>query len=250
MSDLSRVQISLQDCTVVILAGGLGTRLRSVVSDRPKPLAEVNGRPFMTYLLDQLADTGLKRVVLCTGYRGEMVEAVLGHRWRSLELIYSQELVPLGTGGALRLAIPQIHSEIALVMNGDSYCEIDLQAFWQYHQLHPQDCTIALTQMQDVQRFGQVKLNSRNQIIQFGEKDKVSEPGWINAGIYLLNISELQAMPEQQYFSLEMGLFVNWVTRGQLWGFVTPGLFIDIGLSQSYERAQSLFNFYKSENLC
>lgn len=237
----------LQDCTAVILAGGLGTRLRSIVSDLPKPLADVNGRPFITYLLDQLADAGLKRIVLCTGYMGEKIEAVLGHRWRSVQLIYSQEQTRLGTGGALRLAYPHIQSETALVMNGDSYCKADLLAFWKQHQLHPQDCTILLTKVQDVQRFGQVKLNSKKQAIQFEEKGKASGFGLINAGIYLLKISEIKSIPEKQLFSLETDLLINLVTRGQLRGLVTQGMFIDIGLPESYAQAQSLLSSTQSD---
>ena len=239
-------QRQLQDCTAVILAGGLGMRLRPVVSDRPKPLAEVNGRPFITYLLDQLADSGVKRIVLCTGYMGEKMEEVLGGRWRSAQLIFSQEQTRLGTGGALRLAYRHIQTETALVMNGDSYCEVDLAAFWQQHKLYPQDCTILLTMVQDVQRFGQVKLNSENQAIQFEEKGKVSGHGLINAGIYLLKMSEIKSIPEQQVFSLETDLLMNLVTQGQLRGFITQGTFIDIGLPESFEQAQSLLRFHKT----
>lgn len=237
MSDQHR----LQDCTAVILAGGLGTRLRSVVSDRPKPLAEVNGRPFITYLLEQLINSGLKRVVLCTGYKGEMIESVLGQRWRSLTLIYSQEPTPLGTGGAIRLAVSQLQSEIALVMNGDSYCEVDFAVLWAQHQRSPQGCTIVLTQVQDVQRFGQVKLAASQQVLQFQEKGKNSGSGWINAGIYLLNVPIIKSIPKHQNFSLERDLLMNLVNQDQVHGFTTQGRFIDIGRPESYAQAQSLF---------
>ena len=246
MSDLQQ----LQDCTAVILAGGLGMRLRSVVSDCPKPLADVNGRPFITYLLDQLADAGLKRIVLCTGYMGEKVEEVLGRRWRSAQLIYSQEQAPLGTGGALRLACSHIQSETVLVMNGDSYCKADLDAFWRQHQQHPQDCTILLTQMQDVQRFGQVKLNPTNQIIQFEEKGKTSDHGLISAGIYLLKLSEIKSIPEDYLASLETDLFTNLITRRKLHGFLNQGKFIDIGLPESYEEAQFVLRDSVTSKTC
>ena len=242
MSDQSR----LQDCTAVILAGGLGTRLRSVVSDRPKPLADVNGRPFITYLLDQLADADIKRVVLSTGYMGEQIEAVLGYRWRSLQLIYSRETTPLGTGGALHLACPYIQSETVLVMNGDSYCEVDWAAFWEHHQLYPQNGIIMLTYVPDVQRFGQVTLNEGKQVIQFQEKGKRSGPGLVNTGIYLLKALAIESMPEQQPFSLEVELLISMANQGQLRGFVAQGTFIDIGLPETYEQAQSLSDFHKA----
>lgn len=239
---LNQRQEQLQGCTAVILAGGLGTRLRSVVSDRPKPLAIVNGRPFITYLLDQLTDAGLQRVVLCTGYLGEQVVAALGSEWRSLELIYSQEQTPLGTGGAVRQAWTQLQSEVILVMNGDSYCEIDWAALWAQHQLHPQDSIMVVTQIPDVQRFGQVKLNSDGQIIQFEEKGRNSGPGWINAGIYLLPTSELQSMPVDQPSSLERSSLTALASQHRLWGHRSQGVFVDIGLPESYQHAHSVLS--------
>ena len=117
----------------MILAGGFGTRLRSVVSDRPKVLAEVGGRPFLEYLLDQLVAEDVKSVVLCTGYLGEQVQRRLGTHYRTLALQYSREPQPLGTGGALRLALPMLDTDPVLVMNGDSYCDTRLDAFANWH---------------------------------------------------------------------------------------------------------------------
>ena len=108
--------------TAAILAGGLGTRLRSVVKDRPKVLAEIRGVPFLTYLLDQLAAAGVRDVVLCTGYMGEQVRSAFGDSYGGMCLSYSQESSPLGTAGALRLALPLFKSSSVLVMNGDSFC--------------------------------------------------------------------------------------------------------------------------------
>ncbi len=161
---------TLHDLTVVILAGGLGTRLRSVVTDRPKPLAEVDGRPFVTYLLDQVAVAGLQRIVLCTGYRGEQVAATLKTRYNDLSLYYSQEIQPLGTAGALRLALPFLTSETILVMNGDSICECDLAAFWKWHTSHQSVISLMLTQVSDISRYGQVELDDHHAVIQFTEK--------------------------------------------------------------------------------
>src|SRR5689334_3321740 len=116
-----------QSHTAAILVGGLGTRLRSLIADRPKPLAEVHGRPFLIYLLDQLAAAGLHEIVLCSGYRAEQIEAALGDHYKALNLHYSQETELLGTAGALRLALPLLKSNTVVVLNGDSMCECDLE---------------------------------------------------------------------------------------------------------------------------
>ena len=117
------------DVTAVILAGGLGTRLRSVIADRPKVLAEVRGRPFLAYLLDQLIVAGSRSVVLCTGYCGEQILRTFGERYGPLRLSYSQERTPLGTAGALRAGLGQFGSDSVLALNGDSYCSLDLKKY-------------------------------------------------------------------------------------------------------------------------
>src|SRR5437899_2628493 len=114
--------MSNNSLSAAILVGGLGTRLRGIVADRPKVLAEVRGRPFLAYLLDQLVASGFQDVVLCTGYRSEQVKEVFGDGYGPLRIVYSEETVPLGTAGALRLALPLLQSETILVMNGDSFC--------------------------------------------------------------------------------------------------------------------------------
>ena len=236
-----RLQNRLQDCTAVILAGGLGKRLRPIVRDRPKPLAMVNSRPFITYLLDQLVDAGLKRVVLCTGYRGSQIKNYLGQHWRSLQLIYSQESTPLGTAGALRLACDYLSSETILVMNGDSYCNVPLATLWQTHQQYPKSSTLVLTRVHNVQRFGQVRLDSQNRVVKFEEKGQNTGPGLINAGIYLLQKTDIKSIPSGQFVALETNLFIHLMTRRHFHGFLSPGPFIDIGLPTSYEKAQLLF---------
>src|ERR671910_3457055 len=124
------------DLSVAVLAGGLGTRLRPVVSDRPKALAEIHGRPFLAYLLDQLSTAGCSRVVLCTGHLGEQIERAFDKRYRNLQISYSRETRPLGTGGALRLALPDLLSDPVLVMNGDSFCATDLTSVRDWHSTH------------------------------------------------------------------------------------------------------------------
>ncbi|WP_017301387.1 nucleotidyltransferase family protein [Nodosilinea nodulosa] len=230
----------LSACTAVILVGGLGTRLRSVVSDRPKVLAEINGRPFLGYLLDQVAEAGLRHVVLCTGYRADQVRSLLGDRWQDLTLTYSQETTPLGTGGALRLALPQLRSSTILALNGDSYCGADLAAFWDFHRQKQTQATLLLTQVPDTQRFGRVQVDGGDRIVAFEEKGNTTGPGWINAGLYLVSQSHLANIPADRPISLEKDIFPQWIDQG-LYGYRAKGKFIDIGTPETYRQAADFF---------
>jgi len=235
---------SLTDTTALVLAGGLGTRLRSVVTDRPKVLALVAGRPYLAHLLDQLADAGLRRVVLCTGYRADQVRATFGTRYRELELLYSEEDRPLGTAGALRLALPQADSEILLVLNGDSYCAADLSAFWRFHEGHRgsgHSASLVLTRVASTRRYGRVEINSNGAVTRFLEKGAVDGPGLINAGIYLLDRGVVEPIPAAQPVSLERDMFPSWIA-GSLYGFAASSAFIDIGTPESYAAADRFFH--------
>ncbi len=232
---------TVNEVSALILAGGLGTRLRTAVADRPKALAEIEGRPFLSYLLDQLLALGVRHVVLCTGYLGEQIEAAFGTHYGSLVLEYSHEAQPLGTGGAVKYALPKCPSNPMLVMNGDSYCVADLNAFWTwYQQRRIATGALLLTHVENGQRYGQVQMSDRGRIVAFQEKGAVDQPGWINAGIYLLDQALFTAVPDQQAVSLERELFPSWLARG-LHGYPSNGDFIDIGLPQSYYAAADFF---------
>ncbi|MBT6229204.1 MAG: NTP transferase domain-containing protein, partial [Candidatus Scalindua sp.] len=142
--------------TAVILAGGLGKRLRGVVSDRPKVLAEVNGRPFLTYLLDQLAEAGINSVILCTGYMADSISKEIGNLYNGVKITYSRENKPLGTGGALRLAVSNLNLKYVLVMNGDSYIGIDFKDFIEWHVKRGCSASIVLVTADDAGRYGSV----------------------------------------------------------------------------------------------
>lgn len=225
--------------TAVILAGGLGTRLRRVVADRPKVLAEIQGRPFLEFLLDHLEAAGFERVVLCTGVQAALVQDVFGNRHGRLQIGYSEETSPLGTGGALRLAVPLLGSDPVLVMNGDSYCQADLAAFAGFHQAKQAEATLLLTQVPDVGRFGQVRVDEQSRVIGFEEKGG-SGAGWINAGIYLLSQTLVREIPQGRAVSLEREMFPAWIGRN-LFGWQEGGRFIDIGTPESYEAAEQFF---------
>lgn len=226
--------------TAAILAGGLGTRLRSIVADRPKVLAEVRGRPFLAYLLDQVAAAGVKMVVLCTGYLGEQVRETFGDTYRSLRLFYSQESSPLGTAGALRLALPLFESDTVLVMNGDSFCETNLGTFWTWHCAREAAATLRLIKVVDTRRYGRVQIDANGRVFGFDEKGDTSAPGWINAGIYLLKRHLLQAIPTSGAVSLEREIFPTWISRG-LYGYQSAGRFLDIGTPEAYAATEQFF---------
>jgi NDP-sugar pyrophosphorylase family protein len=223
-----------------ILAGGLGTRLRPVVADRPKALAEVRGRSFLAYLLDQLTEAGARRVVLCTGHLGKQVQAEFGQSYGPLRLAYSQEATPLGTAGALRLALPLLNSSAVLVMNGDSLCDVDLSAFWSWHRERGAKASLVLTKVPDTSRYGRVNVSQNGDVLRFDEKGRECGPGWINAGIYLIARPLIEATPANRAVSLEREMFPAWVGQG-LYGYQTRGRFLDIGTPEAYAMAEQFF---------
>ena len=230
----------LSDITAAVLAGGFGTRLRSVVSDRPKVLAEVGGRPFLAYLFEQLVAAGCRSVVLCSGYLGEQIYRVFGEHYGSLRLRYSQEPNPLGTAGALKFALPQIISDPVLVLNGDSFCGIDLECYVRWHCDRGAAGSMALSRVLSSERYGSVKLDEEARITSFLEKQQSPGPGWINAGVYLLSHEILASIPEGENVSLEHDVFPDWTGRG-LYGYYSRAHFLDIGTPEAFSSAEQFF---------
>ncbi len=226
--------------TAAILAGGLGTRLRPVVAGRPKVMAEVLGRPFLSYLLDQLQALGCTCVVLCTGYLGEQIYDAFGDSYGNLQLCYSQERQPLGTAGALRFAHAHLRSSLILVMNGDSFCAVDLNAFCAWHHARPSKASILLTQVADSERYGAVNFDSDGAVIEFTEKRKGAGPNWINGGVYLLERDVFVSIPEGKPVSLEYDIFPGLVGHG-LYGYPSRGRFLDIGTPDDFSIADAFF---------
>jgi|SRR5579875_3940780 len=231
----------LEDATAAILAGGLGTRLRPCIADRPKVLAPVHGRPYLAFLLEQLADAGLHTVVLLTGYLAEQVRSAFGDSYRNLRLTYSCEPTPLGTAGALRWALPHLSSTTVLLLNGDSYCHVSLSDFWEFHHRQAADLSLVLTPMEDCSRYGCVYLGPRGHILRFEEKNQAGGAGWINAGIYLINRSLIQEVPAGIPLSLEQDLCPLWAVSKRCFGFLCLGRFLDIGTPESYTQAEAFF---------
>ena len=226
---------------VAILAGGLGTRLRPAVGDRPKVVAEVAGRPFLAHLLAWLAAQGFRDVVLCTGHGADAVETAAARaRPEPMRLRASREREPLGTGGALRRALPLLEGDALLAMNGDSFCDADLAAAWAWHRARDAEATLVLVEVPDAMRYGRVEVDDEGRVRRFTEKQAGVGAGWINAGIYLLARSRVAALPEGVPLSLERDVFPAWVGRG-LHGYRTRARFLDIGTPQSYARASRFF---------
>lgn len=225
------------EVTAVILAGGLGTRLRSVLPDRPKVLAEIHGRPFLAYLLSQLSNNGLRTVVLCTGYLGEQIRDRFGDSYGNLGIVYSREAAPLGTAGALRLAFPLFRSGTVLVMNGDSFCDVNLRFFWNWHRQREANASLVLVETADVGQFRSVEVNPVGEVTGFQEKNMTNRAGWVNAGVYLIASSLIETIPEGGAVSLERTIFPVWIGHG-LYGYQSEGRFLDIGTPENFATAK------------
>ena len=223
----------------IVLAGGLGTRLRGVVDDVPKPMAPVQGRPFLALVLDQLVAAGFTAAIFAAGYRHEAIRGYFGEDYRGLALRYSVEREPLGTGGAIRLACEQAEAPDVFVLNGDTYLELDFHAMMDAHVHAGSHLSMAICHVSDVTRYGALEVD--DDIVQrFLEKGR-SGTGWINAGMYVLG-SDLRArLRPQGAFSFENDLLAPQVASIRPLAFRSSGLFIDIGIPEDYARIQQIF---------
>lgn len=231
----------------IVLAGGLGTRLREAVPDVPKVLAPVAGRPFLAHLLAHLASGGVRECILATGYRADAVERALGDRFDAIALRYSREERPLGTGGAVVRALREHNSPAPLwVVNGDSYLAADLPALALAHEANTADVTLALARVPDAARYGRVELAARHTaggalVDAFREKGAPG-PGLVNAGLYLLNPAALQRVDLPEAFSLEVDFFARYLDDLRLIGAEQDGYFVDIGVPADHARAEAYFS--------
>ncbi len=230
----------------IILAGGFGTRLQTVVSDVPKPMAPVNGRPFLDYIFLYLKQYGINHVVLSTGYLAHKVSDRYKDRFEGVRVSYAVEEAPLGTGGGIRLAMEQCATEEILVLNGDSFFDVDLKVYAaQYKSFGPAGA-LALRKVSNAARYGTISLGKDQRIDAFKEKDSVEKPGLINGGVYLLNRKTfLENTPANKTFSIEKDFFETRISEIKLCGFEHEGYFIDIGIPEDYRRAQDEFKEFK-----
>jgi NDP-sugar pyrophosphorylase family protein len=220
----------------VFLVGGLGTRLRPLVRDRPKALALVAGKPYLEWMIEIVRAQGVERVILCTGYLGRQIEDHFGagDRW-DLEIRYSREEESLGTGGAVAKALPMIRGPHFFVLNGDSFCDFDLRRMLDMHRLHGAAATMWLVPVDDCSRYGEVVLDPEGKVVQFREKSGTARPGLVNAGVYVLDRRAVEEMaPPRPVFSLEKDLFAG-LAGSKMAGIRGQGPFLDIGTPESYK---------------
>jgi D-glycero-alpha-D-manno-heptose 1-phosphate guanylyltransferase len=228
----------MTDIDVVILCGGQGTRLKSVVRDRPKPMADIQGFPFLDILIQYVASFGLHRFILCTGFMADSIERYYENADRSITMLFSRETKPLGTGGALKRAEGLISSDPFLVLNGDSLCRTDIQAFINFHLSKNGFLSLVVSKITESGDYGSITMNGEGGITGFREKAS-SGRNLINAGIYLMDAKVFPLIPPDEKYSLENELFPSLVGKG-FFGFSTEEKVIDIGTPERYELAKML----------
>jgi len=240
--------MDLKGLDALILVGGLGTRLRSILPpDIPKPLAPIKGHPFLAYLLKFLAQQGIERTVLATGFLSHVMEWALEDiRPSGMKLELSMEIEPLGTGGAIGHARHLLKSDPVLVLNGDSICPVALGPMLLFHREKKALVTDLLTLVKDTGRFGSVQLDSLGRVTHFNEKLSDGSPGLINAGVYLFSKAALDHMPDLVPCSLECDILPQWA-GSDVFGFITKTPFLDIGTPESYGQAENFFSRWFNE---
>ena len=223
----------------IVLAGGFGTRLAHVVPDVCKPMAPVAGRPFLRFIMDQLAAAGFDRAVVADGYRREQIEDFFGSAYRGMAVEYSPEDTALFTGGAVKRALDRCQSDWVFVLNGDTWLDANFAAMEAAAADAPENVSavIAVKRMRGFERYGTVDVDAGGALTAFHEK-RSCEEGLINAGVYLLRGDALDDMPEK--FSLESDYFERVVGDGALRAAECTGGFIDIGVPEDYELAQTM----------
>lgn len=231
-----------------ILVGGLGTRLRTVLADKPKALALVAGKPILGHILDALARMGVKKGVLCTGYLGDQVQDAFGSSYEGMSLVYSREEAPLGTAGALARAADSFQADRLLVLNGDSFTPFSAQTLAESHEARQAVATILLARVDDASRYGAVDIDDEGAVIQWNEKGESSSvgPACINAGVYLMNTQLVGSLQRSNVNSLEKELFPSLIGKG-LFAIRNSGPFIDIGTPESLAKADAFFRSFGNQ---
>jgi len=222
----------------IILAGGLGTRLRTVVSDVPKCMAPVNTVPFISLVINYLQAEGIQHFIFSLGYKSESIIEFVEEKYKSLHKTYVIEKEPLGTGGAIKEACTKAKGENVLVLNGDTLFKISLKSLSNLHVRKNADCTIALKEMINIERYGTVDINNGNAVIAFTAK-RFCQKGLINGGIYALNTKSFLKENLPEVFSFEKDYLERLFSVRAIFGLKQNNHFIDIGIPEDYERAQA-----------
>ncbi len=220
----------------IILAGGFGTRLKHIVSDVPKPMAPINNKPFLMHILDYLKKYNCTKVIMAVGYKSISIKEYFGNSYSGIEIVYSDEDNPLGTGGAIKKALMNTDEEEIFILNGDTFFNCNLNEMRIIHESSSCDITIAVKRMNDYSRYGSVVIK-KNRIIKFVEKQKTNE-GLINAGIYLIDKKFFEKIEEIK-FSFEQIILESHLYS--MCAYESNGYFIDIGVPEDYYKAQKDF---------
>ncbi len=230
--------MKLRDIDVLILCGGKGKRLKSVVSDKPKPLAEIKGKPFLDYLLEYLKKNNFIRFVLCIGYKSGQIKKYYKNKDTGIEILFSNEKIALGTAGAVKNAEHKIKKNPFMVMNGDSFCKINFDEFLNFHLRKKGIASMVLVNAKKpIKDFGTVKMDRFNRIIEFKEKNNSKKQGFVNAGVYLFDKKILKMIPLNKNVSLEYDIFPK---IKDCFGFISNDEFIDIGTPERLNHAKSI----------
>lgn len=219
----------------VILAGGFGTRLKTVVDEIPKPMAPIGSMPFLAYLLRQLQKHRIAKVVLATGYKHDIIESYFGSSYMNIELAHSVEKEALGTGGAIRKACGLVESDHCFILNGDTFFEADFERMEEKFLLTNSWLTVALKPMVNFDRYGAV-ITRGEKIISFNEK-RFCKTGLINGGIYVVNKKWFMEAADREVFSLERDILEQLAGNDKITYCISDGYFIDIGIPEDYLRA-------------
>ena len=232
--------------TAIILAGGMGTRLKTIISDLPKPMAPIMNVPFLTYQLNYLKHFGIKKVIFSVGYLSEKIIAHYNQSFENINIEYSIEKNPLGTGGGIRMAMSNLNEDLVLILNGDSFFDLNLEQFYNLHLEQKAEFSLALRYVNNSERYGNIEFNSSNQITSFIEKNQLNQSGYINAGVYILSKKlYLQNTKPDINFSIEKEFFEKQLNQLIIKGFEFKDYFIDIGIPEDYLKAQDDFKEFK-----
>lgn len=226
----------MQVKAAIILAGGLGTRLRDTVPDLPKCMAPVNGQPFLTYVIRYLLSQGIEKFIFSLGYKHEVIENFLNTQFPTINFECSVEEEPLGTGGAIKLACKKTTEKNILVVNGDTLYKVNAEAIFSFHNKNAADCSITLKPMENFDRYGVVEIDN-NIVTNFKEK-QFYKTGLINGGVYILNVERFLSKIFPPKFSFEKDFLEKEYRNGNIYGIIKDEYFIDIGIPEDYKKAQ------------
>ncbi len=222
----------------IVLAGGAGTRLKNVVADKPKPMALINNKPFLEYLLNYLSKNGIVHVILSVGFKAEQIQNYFGNKYQSLKISYANEDQPLGTGGGIRLALQNATTENIFIVNGDTLFNVNLQKIRDSHKKNKSDLSIALNEVNDGSRYGSILIDNTDKIVSFEEKKETKHAALINGGTYLLSKRSFLNINFPEKFSFEKDFLEKYYNTKRFYGIIFTDYFIDIGIPETYKKAQ------------